>query len=74
MLVGVCDFPGSYAFPPAGYGGIERWLWAVAVGARTAGADVHLIGTGWLAELKTNGSAGRFALRTSPQAPSPSVT
>ena len=25
MLVGVCDFPGSYAFPPAGYGGIERW-------------------------------------------------
>ncbi|WP_432096326.1 glycosyltransferase [Streptomyces sp. bgisy100] len=52
MLVGVCDFPGSYAFPPAGYGGIERWLWAVAVGARTAGADVHLIGPGWLEDLE----------------------
>jgi len=33
MLVGVCDLPGAYAFPPSGYGGIERWLWAVAVGA-----------------------------------------
>ncbi|MDJ0342631.1 glycosyltransferase [Streptomyces sp. H10-C2] len=52
MLVGVCDFPGSYAFPPAGYGGIERWLWAVAVGARAAGADVHLLGPGWLADLE----------------------
>ncbi|GAA3160035.1 hypothetical protein GCM10010451_04820 [Streptomyces virens] len=52
MLVGVCDFPGSYAFPPAGYGGIERWLWAVAVGARAAGADVHLLGPGWLPELE----------------------
>ncbi|MDI3390669.1 glycosyltransferase [Streptomyces sp. B-S-A8] len=52
MLVGVCDFPGSYAFPPAGYGGIERWLWAVAVGARAAGADVHLIGPGWLEDLE----------------------
>lgn len=52
MLVGVCDFPGSYAFPPAGYGGIERWLWAVAVGARTAGANVHLLGPGWLADLE----------------------
>jgi len=30
MLVGVCDFPSRYAFPPTGYGGIERWLWAVA--------------------------------------------
>ncbi|MFJ7205240.1 hypothetical protein ACIQWR_17060 [Streptomyces sp. NPDC098789] len=47
MLVGVCDFPGSYAFPPAGYGGIERWLWAVAVGA-----DVHLLGQGWLPDLE----------------------
>jgi glycosyltransferase involved in cell wall biosynthesis len=47
MLVGVCDFPGSYAFPPAGYGGIERWLWAAAVGARHAGADVHLLGPSW---------------------------
>ncbi|MFI9253706.1 glycosyltransferase [Streptomyces sp. NPDC053069] len=52
MLVGVCDFPGSYAFPPAGYGGIERWLWAVAVGARAAGADVHLLGPGWLPNLE----------------------
>lgn len=54
MLVGVCDFPGSYAFPPAGYGGIERWLWAVATGARAAGADVHLLGPGWLADLEDN--------------------
>ena len=52
MLVGVCDFPGSYAFPPVGYGGIERWLWAVAVGARAAGADVHLLGPGWLTDLE----------------------
>ncbi|MGW4285436.1 glycosyltransferase [Streptomyces sp. NPDC004673] len=52
MLVGVCDFPGSYAFPPAGYGGIERWLWAVAVGARAAGADVHLLGPGWRTDLE----------------------
>jgi glycosyltransferase involved in cell wall biosynthesis len=52
VLVGVCDFPGSYAFPPAGYGGIERWLWAVAVGARAAGADVHLLGPGWLTDLE----------------------
>ncbi|MGC1285436.1 MAG: glycosyltransferase [Streptosporangiaceae bacterium] len=51
MLVGVCDFPGSYAFPPAGYGGIERWLWAVAMGARAAGADVHLLGPGWRRDL-----------------------
>lgn len=51
MLVGVCDFPGDYAFPPSGYGGIERWLWAVAVGARVAGAEVHLLGPQWRAEL-----------------------
>ncbi|MQA10178.1 MAG: glycosyltransferase [Pseudonocardiaceae bacterium] len=51
MLVGVCDFPGDYAFPPSGYGGIERWLWAVAVGARAAGADVHLLGPLWRSEL-----------------------
>lgn len=51
MLVGVCDFPGSYAFPPAGYGGIERWLWAVAVGARAAGADIHLLGPAWRGDL-----------------------
>ncbi|MFF4086353.1 glycosyltransferase [Streptomyces nigra] len=51
MIVGVCDFPGSYAFPPAGYGGIERWLWAVAEGARAAGADVHLLGPLWREDL-----------------------
>jgi glycosyltransferase involved in cell wall biosynthesis len=51
MLVGVCDFPGDFAFPPEGYGGIERWLWAVAVGARKTGADVHLLGPQWRLEL-----------------------
>lgn len=51
MLVGVCDFPGNYAFPPAGYGGIERWLWAAAIGARQAGADVHLLGPLWRPDL-----------------------
>ena len=47
MLVGVCDFPGADAFPPTGYGGIERWLWAAAIGARLAGAEVHLLGPQW---------------------------
>jgi hypothetical protein len=28
VLVGICDFPSAYEFPPHGYGGIERWLWA----------------------------------------------
>ncbi|WP_053648617.1 glycosyltransferase [Streptomyces sp. XY431] len=51
MLVGICDFPSSYTFPPVGYGGIERWLWAVAEGARAAGADVHLLGPGWRTDL-----------------------
>lgn len=51
MLVGVCDFPSDYPFPPLGYGGIERWLWAVALGARQAGADVHLLGPQWRHEL-----------------------
>jgi hypothetical protein len=51
MLVGVCDFPGAYAFPPSGYGGIERWLWAAATGARRAGAEVHLLGPQWRPEL-----------------------
>ncbi|MEV0339509.1 glycosyltransferase [Nocardia sp. NPDC050713] len=51
MLVGVCDFPSKYAFPPTGYAGIERWLWAAAVGARRAGATVHLIGPQWRGEL-----------------------
>ncbi len=51
MLVGICDFPGSYTFPPAGYGGIERWLWAAAVGARRAGVDVHLLGPLWRSDL-----------------------
>lgn len=51
MKVGVCDYPSAYAFPPYGYGGIERWLWAVAVGAHQAGAEVHLIGPGWRTDL-----------------------
>jgi hypothetical protein len=52
MLVAVCDYPSSYLFPPTGYGGIERWLWAVAVGARKAGAEVHLLGPQWRPELR----------------------
>jgi len=51
ILVGICDFPGDYAFPPVGYGGIERWLWAAAVGARRAGADVHLLGPLWRPDI-----------------------
>lgn len=51
MLVGICDFPSAYDFPPHGYGGIERWLWAVAVGAKRAGADVHLLGPKWRTDL-----------------------
>jgi glycosyltransferase involved in cell wall biosynthesis len=51
VKVGICDFPSAYAFPPYGYGGIERWLWAAAVGAREAGADVHLIGPAWRTDL-----------------------
>jgi glycosyltransferase involved in cell wall biosynthesis len=51
MLVGICDFPSAYSFPPHGYGGIERWLWAVAVGAKRAGADVHLLGPQWRDDL-----------------------
>jgi glycosyltransferase involved in cell wall biosynthesis len=47
MKVGICDFPSPYKFPPHGYGGIERWLWAVATGAREHGAEVHLIGPQW---------------------------
>lgn len=51
MRVGVCDYPSRYAFPPHGYGGIERWLWAVAVGARRTGAEVYLLGTAWRRDL-----------------------
>jgi glycosyltransferase involved in cell wall biosynthesis len=51
MKVGVCDFPSEYAFPPYGYGGIERWLWAAAVGAARSGNEVHLLGPGWRADL-----------------------
>jgi glycosyltransferase involved in cell wall biosynthesis len=51
VKVGVCDYPSAYAFPPYGYGGIERWLWAVAVGAQQAGAEVHLIGPAWRRDL-----------------------
>jgi glycosyltransferase involved in cell wall biosynthesis len=51
VLVGICDFPSAYDFPPHGYGGIERWLWAVAVGAKRAGSDVHLLGPKWRTDL-----------------------
>ncbi len=51
MIVGVCDYPSEYQFPPHGYGGIERWLWAAAVGAREWGATVHLLGPQWRADL-----------------------
>jgi glycosyltransferase involved in cell wall biosynthesis len=51
VIVGVCDYPSAYAFPPLGYGGIERWLWATAVGARKWGATVHLIGPQWRDEI-----------------------
>ncbi len=51
MHVGVCDFPAVYSFPPEGYAGIERWLWATAVGARPAGATVDLLGRQWRPEL-----------------------
>lgn len=52
MRVGVCDFPSRYAFPPVGYGSIERWLWAVAVGAHRAGAEVCLLGPQWRRDLQ----------------------
>lgn len=72
MLVGVCDFPGQYSFPPAGYGGIERWLWAVAVGARRAGAEVHLLGPQWRSELAADWTVRPLRLEdmrpTGPQA------
>lgn len=61
MRAGICDFPSRYAFPPYGYGGIERWLWAVAVGAQRAGADVWLIGPAWRADLP--GEFNRFPVR-----------
>lgn len=51
MKVGVCDYPSAYLFPPHGYGSIERWLWAAAVGARQWGATVHLIGPQWRSDL-----------------------
>lgn len=61
MRVGICDYPSAYAFPPYGYGGIERWLWAVAVGASRYGADVHLIGPQWRTDLP--GTWARLPLR-----------
>lgn len=51
MIVGVCDYPSAYSFPPVGYGSIERWLWSAAVGARDWGAKVHLIGPQWRDDL-----------------------
>lgn len=62
MLVGVCDFPTRYAFPPTGYAGIERWLWAAAVGARRAGAVVHLLGEQWRPELAADWTIRRVRL------------
>lgn len=67
MRVGVCDYPSAYAFPPFGYGGIERWLWAVAVGAARANAEVHLIGPQWRADLPV--SWNRMAFRLEDLAP-----
>lgn len=61
MRVGVCDFPSAYAFPPYGYGSIERWLWAVAAGAVQAGAEVWLLGPQWRADLP--GGARRLDVR-----------
>lgn len=52
MRIGLCDFPSDYPFPPTAYGGIERWLWAVAVGAQAAGAEVHLLGPAWIPDLE----------------------
>jgi glycosyltransferase involved in cell wall biosynthesis len=62
MQVGVCDFPARYAFPPVGYAGIERWLWATAVGARRTGATVRLLGYQWRAELADNWHIDRVRL------------
>jgi len=62
MLIGVCDFPGDYLFPPKGYGGIERWLWATAVGGRRAGAQVHLLGPLWRRELSDDWTVRPFRL------------
>ncbi|MBX6750321.1 MAG: glycosyltransferase [Micromonosporaceae bacterium] len=58
MKVGICDFPSAYQFPPRGYGGIERWLWSVAVGAQDWGAEVYLIGPQWRSD-----APGRFRRR-----------
>ena len=52
MKVGICDFPSRYAFPPFGYGGIERWLWAAALGAHQSGATVTLLGPAWRDDLQ----------------------
>lgn len=47
MRVAVCDYPGPWEFPPRGYGGAERRLWAAAVGAKRSGAEVFLLGPQW---------------------------
>jgi glycosyltransferase involved in cell wall biosynthesis len=62
MLVGVLDFPSRYQFPPRGYAGIERWLWAAAIGARRAGATVHLLGELWRPELEDDWHVERVRL------------
>jgi glycosyltransferase involved in cell wall biosynthesis len=62
MKVGVCDFPGPYAFPPVGYGGIERWLWACALGADLSGASVTLLGLQWRPETEERFSRWKVRL------------
>lgn len=47
MRVAVCDFPSRYPFPPSGYGGIERWLYAVARGVEACGWELALVGPQW---------------------------
>ena len=47
----ICDYPSKYLFPPEGYGGIERWLWAVVVASINLGMQVILLGPRWRHEL-----------------------
>ncbi len=47
----ICDYPSKYLFPPKGYGGIERWLWTVAVASVNLGMRVILLGPNWRYKL-----------------------
>ncbi len=60
MRVAVCDFPSAYGFPPASYGGIERWLYAVACGVEANGWELTLVGPRW----SPGATAGRRHLQT----------